>query len=973
MNPSLKSLLYENRIPTGSKGVISTHTRIGLKNKTNKNEWEIYPCNLHIEDIDKFYEIYADKVFVNNQSEYLTEAQNKTGLSPVLIDLDFRYNGEVNERMHNSGLVQDIVELYAETIQKIFNVSNKRIEAYVFEKPKINRMYAKSKNIVKDGIHIVILMCIDHQAQLYLRSEVLKIIHEQILSALPLINKPHDVLDECVSKGEVNWQLFGSKKPENDAYEISHHYDIMFGDDDFDLDDITEINLKDKLKNIPFAVEFLKKISAKNTEHFSPTIKEEHVEFYEKIVNQTNIKRKRKKNKKLPQKNNADILHLEFGMETNMKLIIDSIESASILDQYIENYIMNCSSTESGIDVVNENIKEVHEYTMLLTEDYYNNYPEWIKIGWCLHNTHFKCILSWIKFSSKWDGFDWTTGVSECWDRWNTMREIGYSDRTIRYFAFRVDSEEANKIKQKTLSCLIKQTLNTSFEKNIQGFKVDPRETDLARFAWHMFKHNYRCASIKGNIWYEFKDHRWQKNECGNGLRKKLSTEMSKLYVNRCNSMMAEIREDNNMTEKQTEALIAEGNIYNCIALKLKVTGYKDNVLKECKEVFYDKNFEEKLNNEKTKTLLCFNNGIYDFENREFRNGEPEDYISKCTGTDYIEINRSNATHNNLIHGCNDFMEKLFPNNELRRYMWDHLSGCLLGTTHEQTFNIYNGAQGSNGKSKLREFMSIILGQSENGGYAGTVPITLITQKRKQLGGTSSEVAQLNGLRYACMDEPSEGDKINEGIMKQITGGDPLQARELYKESFTFIPQFKLVCCTNHLPEIKSTDGGTWRRIRIVEFESTFKETIEEVSDEPEDYEFLGDPALSKKLILWVPIMTSLLIENACKKKLWENKIEKCDMVNKASRAFQEKSDYLSVFSKEKIIKGEKRDKISKTHIQEVFKQWYNNMYPGEKLPSIQKLHDYLDNELGKYRRQGWHGFKIKYDNYASDSDIEEE
>ena len=72
------------------------------------------------------------------------------------------------------------------------------------------------------------------------------------------------------------------------------------------------------------------------------------------------------------------------------------------------------------------------------------------------------------------------------------------------------------------------------------------------------------------------------------------------------------------------------------------------------------------------------------------------------------------------------------------------------------------------------------------------------------------------------MQEPSKGDKINEGIMKELTGGDPIQCRALFKDSVTFIPQFKLVVCTNTLPDFKSNDDGTWRRIRKVDLMSKF-------------------------------------------------------------------------------------------------------------------------------------------------------
>ena len=125
--------------------------------------------------------------------------------------------------------------------------------------------------------------------------------------------------------------------------------------------------------------------------------------------------------------------------------------------------------------------------------------------------------------------------------------------------------------------------------------------------------------------------------------------------------------------------------------------------------------------------------------------------------------------------------------------MWEHLASCLIGTNKNQTFNIYYGG-GRNGKSKLTELMSRALGQ-----YKATVPITLITQKRNTIGSTSSEIVQLQGVRYAVMQEPSKGDRINEGIMKEITGGDPIQGRALFKDTVTFMPQFKLVVCTNEL------------------------------------------------------------------------------------------------------------------------------------------------------------------------------
>jgi len=236
--------------------------------------------------------------------------------------------------------------------------------------------------------------------------------------------------------------------------------------------------------------------------------------------------------------------------------------------------------------------------------------------------------------------------------------------------------------------------------------------------------------------------------------------------------------------------------------------------MKESCELFYDKEFYNKLDT--NPYLVGCKNGVVDIKQKEFRKGSQNDYIHKTTNIDYMPLQHYQEVSPEIIDELNTFMYQLFPEQDLREYMWEHLASTLIGTNNNQTFNIYLGV-GANGKSILVDLMSKILGD-----YKGTVPSTLITQKRTSIGSTSSEVYQLIGRRYAVMQELSKGDTINEGIMKEITGGDPIQCRALFKDSVTFIPQFKLVVCTNVLFDVKSNDDGTWRRIRVCEFKSKF-------------------------------------------------------------------------------------------------------------------------------------------------------
>ena len=140
------------------------------------------------------------------------------------------------------------------------------------------------------------------------------------------------------------------------------------------------------------------------------------------------------------------------------------------------------------------------------------------------------------------------------------------------------------------------------------------------------------------------------------------------------------------------------------------------------------------------KYLLCFNNGVIDFTNKVFREGYPEDYITKSTKINYIPYDDTNEEFIRTANEIDIFMNKLFPIADVNRYMRDHLASCLIGANKNQTFNVYHGS-GSNGKSIIADLMSVTLGE-----YKGTVPITLVTDVRGKIGGTSDEVLKLKGV-----------------------------------------------------------------------------------------------------------------------------------------------------------------------------------------------------------------------------------
>ena len=87
--------------------------------------------------------------------------------------------------------------------------------------------------------------------------------------------------------------------------------------------------------------------------------------------------------------------------------------------------------------------------------------------------------------------------------------------------------------------------------------------------------------------------------------------------------------------------------------------------------------------------------------------------------------------------------------------------------------------------------------------------ITLLTQKRPPSGAPCPELARARAARFASMQEPGENERMNIGYMKELTGGDKIMVRSLFKEPFEFKPKFKLALCCNHLPKYLLNDEGS--------------------------------------------------------------------------------------------------------------------------------------------------------------------
>lgn len=218
--------------------------------------------------------------------------------------------------------------------------------------------------------------------------------------------------------------------------------------------------------------------------------------------------------------------------------------------------------------------------------------------------------------------------------------------------------------------------------------------------------------------------------------------------------------------------------------------------------------------------LLNVANGTLDLRTGELRPHRRADLITKVLPTDYDPGAEAPLWER--------FLAEIMAGSDSRVKFLQRAAGySLTGLTIEQIIFIMFGV-GANGKSVFITTLMNLLDA-----YAKSFEPEVLMLRRNEAHPT--ERADLMGTRLAATTETGEGQRLNEALIKRLTGGEPIRARFMRQDSFEFEPTHKLWMATNHQPIIRGTDTGIWRRLHLIPFAVTI----------PEDEQ---DPFLAEKL-----------------------------------------------------------------------------------------------------------------------------
>ena len=853
------------------------------------------------DEYDAFLELAYEHVFVKGRAHSLVEKHKAQ--SPILIDLDFKYaaGGPLRRRFTGEQL-RDFVAAYADAFARFFQPPKDEdgeefpLQFFVALKPSPE---LESKDQHKDGVHIVCpSVTTPPEIQFAIRGYLLQTgVIERIFGETGMTNAAQDCLDISVI-ARNNWFLYGASKPDKAWYKVERVYSAQIPAtykeeltaeslDDESLEQWTPLELV-KLQSLQYGHDIRTKLEQRSE------VEADWCQLLQRYGKGSNWA-KPTKSPAIHAKAATSEEPPEFSLDGEVAAAADDmiqVSGLSVRAPYTE------ADIELAYTIVDKCLDPVKRA---------KGYQDWVSLGMLLHNISDsdKSRDVWAAFSRRVPGCD-STPYSVYADKWKLLpAESSAVQRGRKLLMMGTLHLWAKLDAPIVYDMLIKETNTEMALLNSAG-----THDTIANLVLRMYREEFRCTPPKKGAtatsfeWYQYDKHSWRSLMTWTALRTRLGEDVRNVYLLAEGKIALREAATNDATEK--ESLQAKKKNILKIQTQLQTTGFKECVMKEVTDKFYDEEFLKHMNQD--PTLVGFENGVLELRSMgtdgrphvKFRPGRPDDCVSfqmgrGMVGLDSIPYIPYDPAHPTAEHlEVLDFFTKIYPDPVLREYALTLYSACLEGANHEQKFYIMSGS-GGNGKSKIIDLMGKTFGE-----YQDSLSATALTRKRADAGNANPEFIDLKAKRFVSMVEPEEGEKINTSLMKQLSGQDMLKVRGLYRGQEGFIFTARIFMSCNELPAVSSMDNGTWRRLRVIPHVATFVE--EGKPTNPAAHIHARDPMLDVKIARWRPYFASILVWYYETYYL-RGGLKEPAQVTAASTKYKEENDSFASFAQECLVR----------------------------------------------------------------------
>jgi P4 family phage/plasmid primase-like protien len=844
------------------------------------------------QDLETFWKVYM-KTMHESPETCSGIAEKAQHYLPVLGDIDIKIretdDTNIDDEIHTEKHVNEVIEVYQSVLRKIVDeCTDKHLICVLLEKP-LYRITKNGISYAKHGFHLHFPYCFLNKIdqEVHLIPRVKDMLTDMKTFEDIGVEESGKMIDKSCCT--VPWLLYGSRKQNDmDPYKVSKVFNS----------EGQEITLEKALKRYHLydMKERLIKVKGK-VEEYLPRI----------------------------------LSIIPYGRDTcEVKHGLISPLKEQIKERKKNDKTYKKTSVAEAIAVSKKLLPMLSDFRA-------HDRNEWMTIGWILYNIGDgspDALDLWCEFSSRCeDEYD----EAVCIYQWERMVKKDLTLGTLRYYAS-VDSPSKYDIFKK-------EQATTHIHESLSG-----SHNDIAKVLYALYGNEFVCASVGTKLWYQFRQHRWEKIEDGIFLRRKISGEIVQSFTDEGKKLLTQLSK---CTDKGEEAMYnARLKQVQKMIGNLKSAPYKNNVMKECMEVFYDRRFKEKLDT--NPLLFPVKNGVIDLVTNIHRDGRPEDFISKSAPFDYVELSEDDEK----VHEVHDYLEKVFPDKSIRKYVKDVLSDVFKGGNHQKHVYFWTG-DGDNAKSITQNILEKMLGK-----LSIKFNTTVITGKKVQSGSANPELARAGGgVRVATLEEPNSDEMINIGILKNLSGNDSYYARDLFekgKEGREIVPMFKLIFICNKLPKLRYSDKAVWNRIRVIPFESTFCRPDDPAPDTFEEQlrqkRFPMDQNFGSKIPGLIQAFAWVLLKH----RLTIKERFEPEKVRIATAVYRKQNDIYRQFIEE-CITERKESSLSLIELYSQFKEWFRDSLPHHTIPIKNEVEEYfcrIWDEPGKGKK--WKGYKIR-------------
>lgn len=296
-------------------------------------------------------------------------------------------------------------------------------------------------------------------------------------------------------------------------------------------------------------------------------------------------------------------------------------------------------------------------------------------------------------------------------------------------------------------------------------------------------------------------------------------------------------------------------------------------------------------------------NGVIDLKTGDLRPGSPKDFIRSHTK---IEWESSTARCPSWIKFLTEVMGGDF---EMVSYLQRLFGYGITGLSVEHVFPILWGADGRNGKGTMLQTLADVLGRS----IAAPTDAESLMASKNSGNAAQPFLYDLRGMRLVWASETERGHRIDESLVKRLTGGDTIKVRTLYSQPIQFDPTHLIVMLTNYRPHINANGQAIWDRVKLIEFSQRFVDNPQASNEHPKDI-YLKDKLLSEApgILAWLVL--------GCLE--WQEiGLAAPEKVDLATNAYREEEDITGMFIGDRCDVG-KTESVKASQLYAAYSTW---------------------------------------------------